>query len=71
MPDLPGYDAWKLASPYDDERECPKCEAVFVPPRGSMPVCPFCGYGEPDPDEAREARDERDADPVHNEDIDF
>lgn len=26
---LPGYDAWKLASPYDDERECPICEAVY------------------------------------------
>lgn len=32
MAELPGYDAWKLASPYDDEKECRICDAVFVGP---------------------------------------
>jgi hypothetical protein len=60
---IPGYDAWKLASPYDDERECEACGDVFVAREGRY--CRACrdGHG-PDPDAAYDRmRAERDARP--------
>lgn len=81
MTELPGYDAWKLASPYDDEKECCVCTAVFA---GDGRICGGClneGYSErPDPDAAfdrmRAERDARpgDADyfaPIDDDNIDF
>lgn len=44
---LPGYDAWKLASPPEDPPECPFCDGAG---------CLEC-LG-PDPDDERERRDE-------------
>lgn len=64
MSAIPGYDAWKLASP-DDESEdrglCPWCGASS--PRNCELVaetdhnCPW-ELSEPDPDELRDLRDE-------------
>jgi hypothetical protein len=53
---LPGYDAWKLASPYDDDTNCPAC-------RGEGEVdgeeCQLCkGAGEVDARTARQYYDD-------------
>jgi ribosomal protein L37E len=58
---LPGYDAWKLASPpeYDMPDTCEKCGAQCD---DDWSQCPACGYGEsdePDRDDATEAEAER------------
>lgn len=43
---LPGYDAWKLASPpeYDAPDTCPACGAQFE----GTARCANCGWGEPE-----------------------
>lgn len=45
---LPGYDAWKLASPpeYDAPDVCPQCQEQFE----GTSQCVNCGYGEPEPE---------------------
>jgi hypothetical protein len=44
---LPGYDAWKLASPpeYDASDLCPECGREW---EGDAGECKSCGYGEPE-----------------------
>ena len=61
---IPGYDAWKLASPYDDQDDqiCPMCGAYS--PRScelleeSGGVCPW-EESQPDPDYLRDLRADR------------
>ncbi len=62
MTDLPGYDAWKLASPDDDAPEsiCPWCGAWSrrnCEMEEEMGSCPW-EDSEPDPDHLRDIRDE-------------
>lgn len=58
---IPGYDAWKLASPDDDLTLCPFCGAYS--PRNceleeeSDGCCPW-EESQPDPDDQRDIRDE-------------
>jgi hypothetical protein len=46
MMGLPGYDAWKLATPpeYEQISECPECDTSL----DENGECPACGYGLPD-----------------------
>ncbi|MRX31872.1 hypothetical protein [Aminobacter sp. MDW-2] len=60
---IPGYDAWKLASPEDDRGDtlCPFCGAYSRRSceleEESGGVCPW-EESQPDPDDQRDQRDE-------------
>lgn len=60
---IPGYDAWKLASPEDSDTLCPFCGAYSVRSceleEESGGVCPW-EESQPDPDDQRDQRIEND-----------